>query len=205
MRLRLVLALTLALSLGSATPAMAFDWSVSVEDFLFNPSARKVAVGDKVIWTFTDGGHTTTSNAGQPDSWDSTKPDGDFNGPGEAFEHVFTKPGRFQFYCVPHASTMRGTIQVGEDAETDTVDNFRAVRAGSRVTIKFKLNEAAKVTYRLRGPSPRTYERKRLSGGRQSFTLRGLKPGAYRGTLTLVDDFDKRAKPTNSFVIRGSD
>ena len=103
------------------------------------------------------------------------------------------------------AERREDTGQVGEDAETDTVDNFRAVRAGGRVTIRFKLNEAAKVTYTLRGPSPRTYERKRLSAGRQSFTLRRLKPGEYRGTLTLVDDFDKRVKPTNSFVIRGSD
>ena len=42
------------------------------------------------------------------------------------------------------------------------------------------------------------------SAGRQSFTLRRLKPGEYRGTLTLVDDFDKRAKPKNGFVIRGA-
>ena len=202
MRLRLVPALTVALSLGSAAPAMAADWPMSVEDFRFAPSSLKVAVNDKVVWTFADGGHTTTANRGQADYWDSTKPDGDFNGPGETFEHVFTKPGRFQFICLPHAPRMRGTIQVGEDAAADTVDNFRAVRSGKRVTVKFELNEAAKVTYKLRGPSPRTYERRRLGAGRRSFTLRRLRPGEYRGTLTLVDDFDKKATSKHSFVIR---
>jgi plastocyanin len=202
MRLRLLLPLALALSLAPATPAMAADWPMSVEDFRFAPSALEVAVNDKVVWTFADGGHTTTANRGQAEYWDSTKPDGDFNGPGEVYEHVFTRPGRFQFVCIPHASTMKGTIVVGEDAERDTVDNFRALPSGNRVTIKFKLNEAAKVTYRLRGPSSRTYERKRLTAGRRSFTLRRLKPGRYRGTLTLVDDFDKKVTPKKSFVIR---
>lgn len=202
MRLRLLLCLTVVLSLGSASPAVAFDWSVSVVDFSFEPKDRKIAVGDRVIWTFDAGGHTTTANEGQPDSWDSDPPGEDFNAPGDTFAHTFTKPGRYQYLCLPHAAYMKGTIEVGEDAETDTVDNFRAVRAGSRVTIKFKLNEPAKVTYKLRGPSRRTYERKRLSAGRRSFTLRRLKLGEYRGTLTLVDDFDKKAKAKNSFVIR---
>jgi hypothetical protein len=32
--------------------------------------------------------------------------------------------------------------------------------------------------------------------------VRNLRDGRYRGTLTLVDDFDKKATRKNSFVIR---
>ena len=37
--------------------------------------------------------------------------------------------------------------------------------------------------------------------GRRSISFRNLPAGDYRGTLTLVDDFDNRTKPRNSFEI----
>jgi hypothetical protein len=97
---------------------------------------------------------------------------------------------------------MKGTIEVGEDAERDTVDNFKGTRRGDNIKISFKLNEAAKVTYKLKGPSRRTVERGRLDAGRHSFRMRNLRKGQYRGTLTLVDDFDKKATRRSFFVIR---
>ena len=203
MRLRLLPPLTLALALCLASSAAAADWNVAVtDDFTFEPREQKIAVGDKVIWTFDDGGHTTTSSRGQAVSWDSSKRGGGFNDAGERFEKVFDTPGRFQYICIPHASFMKGTIQVGEDAEDDTVDGFKTVRRGDDVTIRFKLNEAAKVTYKLRGEARRSYARARLGPGRRSVSFRNLPEGRYRGTLTLVDDFDNKVTPRNSFVIR---
>jgi plastocyanin len=195
---RLLPPLTVMLALGSAAPAFAFDWPVEVVDYEFRPAERRIDVGDTVIWSFTNGGHTTTAVRGQADSWNS--------GPapsqaGTTYEKTFNTPGRFQYVCLPHASFMKGTIEVGEDAETDTVDDFKGVRRGNDVKISFRLNEAAKANYRLRGPSRRTVERRRLDAGRHSFKLKNLREGDYRGTLTLVDDFDKKVTPKNFFAI----
>ena len=73
---------------------------------------------------------------------------------------------------------------------------------GQPFRLSFRLNEPATVSYSLRGPSRRTVKRGRLAAGTHGFTLRRLRRGAYRGVLTVVDDFDKKTTPRNSFVIR---
>ena len=194
---RLLLApLTALIALGLAGPAAAADWGIEVTNFKFTPKEQKVAVGDRVIWTFAGGGHTTTANRGQPDSWDSDLKDTD-----EVYEHTFTTPGRYQYLCTPHDSFMKGVIEVGEDAEADTVDGFKTKRSDKRATISFTLNEAASVTYKLKGPSKRTVTRRRLAAGKHKFTVARLKKGSYRGTLTLSDDFDKRTVQRKSFKV----
>jgi plastocyanin len=196
---RLLMPLTLILALGSASPAVAVDLPVEVVDYEFLPAERKVAVGDTVIWSFTNGGHTTTAVRGQADKWNSGPATSEA---GTTYQKTFNTPGRFQYICIPHASFMKGTIEVGDDAERDTVDKFKGARRGDNIKISFKLNEAATVTYKVRGASRRTVERGRLDAGRHSFRVRNLRDGEYRGTLTLVDDFDKKATRKNSFVIR---
>lgn len=196
--LRLLAPLTLIFAVGSAAPATAADFDVAVPDFGFEPPRQQVAVGDRVTWTFSDDVmHSTRALRGQADSWNSGLKAMD-----ATFSRVFTKPGRFDYICEPHPF-MEGRITVGRDAETDTVDNFRSVRRGNDVTIKFTLNEAAKATYKLtKGASRRTVGGRRLRAGRHSFRLRNLRVGQYQGTLTLVDDFAKKVTPKNFFVIR---
>jgi plastocyanin len=196
---RLLMPLTVILALGSPSPAMAADFAVEVVDYEFLPAEREIAVGDTVIWSFTAGGHTTTSARGQADKWNSGPATSEA---GTTFQKTFNTPGRFQYVCIPHASFMKGTIQVGEDAEGDTVDSFKGIRRGDNMRISFKLKEAATATYRLKGPSRRTVERGRLDAGRHSFRVRNLEEGRYRGTLTLVDDFDKKATRKHFFVVR---
>ena len=196
---RLLLPLTATLAFGLASPAMAFDWPVEVVDFEFKPGPRKISVGDTVIWNFTVESHTTTAVRGQADGWNSGPAT---NAAGTSYQHTFNTPGRFQYVCDPHEEFMESTIEVGDDAETDTVDKFKGTRRGNDVTISYKLNEAAKVTYDLNGRSGRTVKRPRREAGRYSFRLRNLKKDEYRGTLTAVDDFDKKAKSKNFFVIR---
>ncbi len=196
---RLLMPLTVILAFGSAAPAVAADLPVEVVDYEFLPAERKIALGDTVIWSFTNGGHTTTAARGQADKWNSGPATSEA---GTTYQKTFNTPGRFQYICIPHASFMKGTIEVGEDAERDTVDNFKGTRRGDDIKISFKLNEAAKVTYKLKGPSRRTVERGRLDAGRHSFRVRNLRKGEYRGTLTLVDDFDKKATRRSFFVIR---
>jgi plastocyanin len=188
--------MTILLALVAASPAMAAEWTVDVVDFEFAPKERTIAVGDTVTWSFTAGGHTTTAVRGQAESWNSG-----FKDAGGTFQRTFTRPGRFEYVCTPHKSFMKGVIEVGEDAETDTLGAFKAKRSGSSVTVNFRLNEPAVVTYKLKGPSRRTVERGRLAAGRHSFKVRRLKPGKYRGVLTLTDDFDNRLTPRNAFTI----
>ena len=195
---RLLLPLTVALALGSASPAMASDWTVEVSNYKFEPGTRSINPGDTVIWSFLAGGHTTTAVRGQADRWNSGPQTSEA---GTSFQKTFDTPGRFQYVCIPHASFMKGTIVVGKDAVKDTVDHVKRTLRGDDVKVNFELNEAATATYRINGPSRKTVKEGRVKAGRHSFRLKNLKPGSYRGTLTLVDDFDKKTVVRNRFVV----
>jgi plastocyanin len=198
---RLSIPAALLAGLVFASPAgAAFDWQTDVIDFEFKPAESRIALGDSVTWTFSNEGHTTRSAGGQPDSWRSIS-DG-ANAQGTTYTHVFNTPGRFQYYCVQHKDFMKGVVEVGTDAVVDSIDNFKTKRSGRSAKLSFVLNEAATVTYRLKGPSRRTVRRGRLKAGAHSFYVRRLKRGTYRGVLTVVDDFDKKINPRNFFVVR---
>jgi plastocyanin len=199
--IRLLIPLALLAFLALASPAAAFDWSVNVVDYEFQPEERHISEGDSVTWNFAVDGHTSVSKRGQPDSWNSA-PDGGFNSAGIPFTKVFNTPGRYQYICVQHQTFMAGVIQVGTDPVPDSIDNFKSKRSGNRVKLSYLLNEPATVTYKLKGRSRRTVKRGRQAAGRHSFTLRRLKRGTYRGVLTVVDDFDKKLTPRNFFVVR---
>lgn len=201
---RLLLPLTATVALGLCSPAIAADVLVDVVDddqdrFFFGPKRQQVDVGDTVVWTFNAGNgfdHSATSDPGGRE-WDSG-----IRGPSaEPYRHTFAKPGRYSYVCTPHSSFMKGSITVGNDAESDTIDSFKGTRRGNNLKVSFKLNEPAKVTYKLNGRSGRTVKRGRLKAGRHSFRLRNLKEDEYRGTLTAVDDFDKQATAKNHFVV----
>jgi len=200
-RSRLLIPLALTVPLALASPAAAADWGVEVVDFEFQPQERQIAVGDSVTWNFAVAGHTSTSTGGQPDSWNSA-PGGGTNSAGVPYTKVFNTPGRYQYICIPHQAFMKGVIQVGTDMVAKSISNFKSKRTGNRVKLSFLLKEPATVTYKLTGKSRRTVKRGRLAAGKHSFTLRRLKRGSYRGVLTVVDNFDKKVTPRNSFVIR---
>ena len=61
---------------------------------------------------------------------------------------------------------MKGVVEVGTDAVVDSLDDFKSKRTGKRVKLSFLLNEAATVTYSLKGPARRTVKRGRLEAGR---------------------------------------
>jgi plastocyanin len=198
--IQLALPLTLLALLAFASPAAAFDWSTDVVDFSFEPSERRIAVGDTVTWNFTVAGHTSASVRGQPESWKSI---GEGTNPaGTSYTRTFNTPGRYQYVCTPHKAFMKGVVEVGTDTVADPVSKFRSKRTGRRVKLSFVLNEPATVSYKLKGPSRRTVKRGRLDAGSHSFTVRRLKRGTYRGVLTVSDDFDNKVTPRNFFVIR---
>jgi plastocyanin len=197
-RKRLILApLTAIAALGVVSPSLAAESAIGVADFDFSPATETIAVGDTVTWNFNAAGHSTTSLPGQPDRWDS-----DIENQGATFQKTFTKPGRYQYVCTPHESFMRGVLVVGTDTVKKTAGKVSATVRGTKVTVGFKLNEAASAKLKLKGAANRTVTRKRLKTGQQSIVVKRLKAGSYTGTLTLTDDFDKKTTVKKSFTIR---
>jgi plastocyanin len=188
--------LTALAALGVAAPSLAADVGVDVKDFEFGPKTETVAVGDTVTWTLTDGGHSTTSNANQPQKWNSNVLD-----KGKTFKVTFTHPGKYQYYCIPHRDFMRGTVVVGTDTVKKTVGKVGAKVKGTTATISFKLNEGAVATLKLKGPSKKTVKTKRLKAGQRTIVVKKLKAGSYSGTLSLSDDFDNKTTKKKSFKV----
>ena len=196
---RLLLApLTAAAALGVAAPSLAADVSVDVTpDFTFAPKEQKIAVGDTVTWNFLEGGHSTTSRPNQPEKWNS-----DVLDKGKTFQHTFTHPGKYQYYCIPHQDFMRATLIVGTDTVKKTVGAVGAKVSGTKVTFSFKLNEPAVATLKLKGAKKKTVKTKRLRAGKQKIVVKKLKAGSYSGTLTLSDDFDNTTSKKKTFRVQ---
>jgi plastocyanin len=189
--------LTALAVLGVAAPSLAADFTVDVTpEFSFAPKERKIAVGDSVTWTFTDGGHSTTSRPDQPLKWNSK-----VLGEGKTFQETFTKPGRYDYYCIPHRDFMKGTIVVGSDTVKKTVGATSAKVSGSKLTFGFKLNEGAVATLKLKGASKKTVKTKRLSAGKRTIVVKKLKAGSYTATLSLSDDFDNKTTKKKTFRV----
>jgi plastocyanin len=91
----------------------------------FEPAGLRIAPGDTVRWIQVRGYHTVTayhpSNGNHelriPEGaapWDSGVLLGQFPAKGSTFEHTFTTPGTYDYFCGPHeAAGMAGRIVVG--------------------------------------------------------------------------------------------
>lgn len=79
----------------------------------FRPAEVTIRTGGTVRWINDDATyHTVTSS----DRLEVRQPNGRFDevldAAGETFEYRFTKPGRYPYYCQPHAEFMFGTVTV---------------------------------------------------------------------------------------------
>lgn len=84
---------------------------VAVTDHVFTPANLTINVGDKIVWTNTEGNHnvnaTQSSFPSNPESF------GNNVGAGWTFEHTFNTAGSYNYQCDPHvASGMVGTVEV---------------------------------------------------------------------------------------------
>ena len=70
----LVVTLGFVLTLLPAPAAWARDWKIDAVDWQFAPPQKEIQVGDSVTWNFTVAGHTSTSDSGQAESWNSDNP-----------------------------------------------------------------------------------------------------------------------------------
>jgi plastocyanin len=81
---------------------------IHIYDFDFGtaghtPSDPSIQIGDKIRWIWDAPLHSTTSAAGQAESWDSGVQSAPFT-----FEHTFTQAGTFSYYCTPHGVDLGG-------------------------------------------------------------------------------------------------
>ncbi len=104
------LAILLALA-GCTTPqsgeqAQPTEVTIGMKDLKYDPLVITVAVGTTVIWVNEDPfEHTVTPT--DKASW-GTEGSGDdpasWIAQGESWSHVFSEPGTYEYYCIPHAS-----------------------------------------------------------------------------------------------------
>jgi len=81
---------------------------VTIVSFAYNPATITVTAGSTVMWTNTDPfTHTTTSDLGSLDPWDSGA-----LGLNGTFSKVFNTPGIYHYHCTVHFTTMFGTVVV---------------------------------------------------------------------------------------------
>jgi plastocyanin len=98
---------------ASSTPLLAAETeaqtppaplSIHIKDFKFNPTSAKIHSGDRVAFVNEDEeAHTVTS---EDKSFDSEGLDG-----GRTWQHVFAKPGTYNYFCELHPY-MKATIIV---------------------------------------------------------------------------------------------
>lgn len=81
----------------------------------FSPENIEVQVGATVTWiNESDLVHTVTS--GTPDDPDDMFDSGEVS-PGEEFSYTFNQTGTYNYFCIPHAPSMTGSVTV-RDANT---------------------------------------------------------------------------------------
>jgi plastocyanin len=92
--------------------------TITFANIAIDHPAETVPVGTTVVWTNAETTalpHNVTSGMVQGTT---SQPDGGFASaplinPGEKFEHTFTAPGTYHYYCSVHLAQMQGTITVG--------------------------------------------------------------------------------------------
>lgn len=200
MRILRVLPPVLLLTLGLAAPATAGEVAVQAVDYAFMPKTLKVAPGDNVTWTFAgESEHTATSVRGQAESFSSG-----LKTAGGTYSHTFTKPGKYQYICLPHRFTMKGTVQVGEDTVAHSFTKVSTTVRGKRATSRLTLLEDATVTAVVNAPKQRRVSLAKEEPGKVKIAWgEGLKPGRYKATITAVDDFDVKTVKKVAFKIAG--
>lgn len=96
-----------------AAAASAQVVEVEIRNFTFTPRNISISVGDTVHWTNRDNmEHTATSQTGPGTLIPSGVFDSGLLSFGDQFSFTFTTPGTFNYFCVPHGSSMQGAITV---------------------------------------------------------------------------------------------
>lgn len=101
---------------------------------MFSPTSLTVNAGDTVTWQWASSGHSV-------DSGTNCSPDGQFSSgiqdAGFAFSHLFSAPGTYPYFCIPHCSMgMTGTVVVNAASTTILVGQGGEVFSPANLTIR---------------------------------------------------------------------
>src|SRR3989338_221346 len=120
---------------------------MDIQDYAFQKPNIRIKVGTKVTWTNRDSvRHTATADDGSFDTGLLAQ--------GESGSYVFTTPGTFGYYCIPHPN-MRGTIIVEGDNKgsiTESKNTFNLVIKEKKVIsgqTTIKINQGDEVTIKI--------------------------------------------------------
>jgi len=102
---------------GTTAPAATVEMTNSLN---FNPDTVVIQTGETVQWKNTSLlVHTVTGDPSQETmEISATLPEGarPFDSgnldPNETYEHTFTVPGTYGYFCIPHEAAMRGIVIV---------------------------------------------------------------------------------------------
>ncbi|HEY7113140.1 MAG TPA: PKD domain-containing protein [Thermoanaerobaculia bacterium] len=116
--------------------------SNSFQDVTSGTAKTTIQVGETVQWNWMSGPHSTTSGActsggggyygGGSDCtdtgvWDSTQ-----HTAGYQYEHTFTTPGTYKYFCAVHGASMVGQVEV--EAATETTPTVTPTAGGGGPT-----------------------------------------------------------------------
>ncbi len=129
-----------ALALSIST-CFAKVHKITVSNFQFTPSAVNARVGDSILWTWKNGGHTTTSltipQGATP--WNSP-----MNSTTKRFLYVVTKVGTYNFDCSIHPTIMIGTITV-KKALTAGLGDLDVSTENAKAVLTWKVDDGSQV------------------------------------------------------------
>lgn len=139
LRMALSAALLITVAFLTQQSAIAGSTTIQVGDIWFcNESFENgvcettISPGDTVVWSFdgTIQPHTTTAcGASCDDPTASPLWDSGLAGDGSTFEHTFTEPGTYLYYCQVHPFLQRGRIIVQGDGTVGDVNCSGSVDA----------------------------------------------------------------------------
>jgi len=177
-------------------PCNAAIFTVTAGNLHFNPSDLTINVGDTIIWTWTEGSHTTTSTqipvgAG---AWDQG-----LNSNSPVFMYSPVIAGSYNYVCSPHASmgmtghfTVNNTSGLSENVLKGTTLNG-AVLSSDLLLVQFVLPSPTLVTvrlYNLIGNTVSTFltnVRQPAGSYEEKFLLPSLRSGLYMLQLQTAD------------------
>ena len=101
--------------------------TIIVADYSFTPNSVTANLGDTILWLWSNGGHTTTSESipAGASSWNSS-----INSGITSFKYVPTVAGIYNYECTIHASMgMTGSFTVANSSGINEFSNASIIKA----------------------------------------------------------------------------
>jgi plastocyanin len=207
---RLVAAMTMAGALAAAPVAADPGHGpirVEIGANAFTPTDLRIVEGDLVIWEWRgpDTNHSVTADDGQTFTFDSDPEGTPAHEVGATYAVTFDQPGTWSYHCKVHPG-MTGRVTVvsagpGAVQTAPTVSNVKLAVAGRRLTVRYALDEPARLRARVRRASGGAFLLTKRFGvppgaGKRVLKLGGLAAGRYALAVTALDA--TTGKPANT-------